>query len=160
MLSCRDMAPWLSTHSAPACGGKVVAPATKGGRDRRSRKVLKIDSPYGAEGCRPLSEAMQPFYTTLGAKGRRPDGCHTPLCAAGAGPYGNTGKHRPGPGPDPDRAERRLNPHARRAVVKVFIKGRLLSIKRRPPPPFEPSEPFEPGRQEAPEPSSPKGACP
>ena len=31
MLSCRDMAPWLSTHSAPTCGGKVVAPATKGG---------------------------------------------------------------------------------------------------------------------------------
>ena len=31
MLSCRDMAPWLSTHSALACGGKVVAPATKGG---------------------------------------------------------------------------------------------------------------------------------
>ena len=32
MLSCRDMvAPWLSIHSAPACGGKVVAPATKGG---------------------------------------------------------------------------------------------------------------------------------
>ena len=51
----------------------------------------------------PLSEAMQPFYTTLGTKGRRPDGCHTPLCAAGAGPYGNTGKRRPGPGPDPDR---------------------------------------------------------
>ncbi len=52
----------------------------------------------------PLSEAMQPFYTTLGAQGQRPDGCHTPLCAAGAGPYGNTGKRRPGPGPDPDRA--------------------------------------------------------
>ena len=34
MLSCRDMAPWLSTHSAPACGGKVVAPATKGGKRR------------------------------------------------------------------------------------------------------------------------------
>ena len=31
MLSCRDMASWLSIHSAPACGGKVVAPATKGG---------------------------------------------------------------------------------------------------------------------------------
>ena len=31
MLSWRDMAPWLSIHSAPACGGKVVAPATKGG---------------------------------------------------------------------------------------------------------------------------------
>ena len=25
------MATWLSIHSAPACGGKVVAPATKGG---------------------------------------------------------------------------------------------------------------------------------
>ena len=31
MLSCRDMAPWLSIHSAPACGGKAVGPATKGG---------------------------------------------------------------------------------------------------------------------------------
>ena len=31
MLSCRKMAPLLSTRSAPACGGKVVAPATKGG---------------------------------------------------------------------------------------------------------------------------------
>ena len=30
MLSCRDMAPLLSTHSPPA-GGKVVAPATKRG---------------------------------------------------------------------------------------------------------------------------------
>ena len=44
---------------------------------------------------------MQPFYTTFGTEGRRPDGCHMPLCAAGAGPFGNTGKHRP----DPDRAE-------------------------------------------------------
>ena len=31
MLSCRDMIPLLSIHSAPACGGKVVASATKGG---------------------------------------------------------------------------------------------------------------------------------
>ena len=58
---------------------------------------------------------MQPFYTTLGTEGQRPDGCHTPLCAAGAGPFGNTGKHRPGP--DPDRAERRLNPHASQGLV-------------------------------------------
>ena len=42
----------------------------------------------------PLSEAAQPFYTTLGTKGRRPDGCHMPLCAAGAGPFGNTASHR------------------------------------------------------------------
>ena len=34
---------------------------------------------------------MQPFCTTLGTEGQRSDGCHTPLCAAGAGPYGNTG---------------------------------------------------------------------
>ena len=54
---------------------------------------------------------MQPFSTTLGTEGRRPDGCHMPLCAAGAGPFGNTGKHRLSP--DPDRAERRLNPQAR-----------------------------------------------
>ena len=40
-----------------------------------------------------------------------------PLCAAGAGPFGNTGKHRPGPGPDPDRAERRLNPQAPKGLV-------------------------------------------
>ena len=52
-------------------------------------------------GLCPLSGAN----TTLGTEGRRPDGCHMPLCAAGAGPFGNTGKHRPDPGPDPDRAE-------------------------------------------------------
>ena len=34
MLSCRDMTPWLSIHSATACGGKVVASATKGGKRR------------------------------------------------------------------------------------------------------------------------------
>ena len=42
-----------------------------------------------------------------------------PLCAAGAGPYGNTGKHRsdPGPGPDPDRATGASN-FSREAAVK------------------------------------------
>ena len=43
MLSYRDMAPLLSTHSAPACGGKVVAPATKGGMHFLSRRaVVKV----------------------------------------------------------------------------------------------------------------------
>ena len=42
MLSCRDMAPLLSTHSAPACGGKVVAPATKGGAPSPERAVVKV----------------------------------------------------------------------------------------------------------------------
>ena len=41
-----------------------------------------------------------------------------------------------------------------------FIRGRLLYMKGAPPPPFEPSEPFEPGRRKAPDPSSPIGACP
>ena len=31
MLSCRDIAPCLNIHSPTTCGGKVVAPATKGG---------------------------------------------------------------------------------------------------------------------------------
>ena len=35
MLSCRDMAPWLSIHSAPACGGKGTGFA-------RSRRRLRI----------------------------------------------------------------------------------------------------------------------
>ena len=37
-------------------------------------------------GLCPLSDSD----ATLGTEGRRPDGCHTPLCAEGAGPYGNT----------------------------------------------------------------------
>ena len=45
MLSCRDMVPWLSTHSAPACGGKVVAPATKGGLHFLARRAVVWFSP-------------------------------------------------------------------------------------------------------------------
>ena len=59
MLSCRDMAPWLSTHSAPACGGKVVAPATKGGMHFHARQggcmvfTAKGGIKIGAEGAVP-----------------------------------------------------------------------------------------------------------
>ena len=42
MLSCRDKAPWLSIHSAPACGGKVVAPATKGGMPEWYMKYMTL----------------------------------------------------------------------------------------------------------------------
>ena len=42
MLSCRDMASWLSIHSAPACGGKVVAPATKGGMPEWYMKYMTL----------------------------------------------------------------------------------------------------------------------
>ena len=40
---------------------------------------------------------------TLGAQGQRPGGAINPRGEA-ASTFGNTGKHRPGPGPDPDRA--------------------------------------------------------
>ena len=44
MLSCRDMAPWLSIHSPTTeWGGKVVAPATKGGMHFLAhRAVVKV----------------------------------------------------------------------------------------------------------------------
>ena len=57
MLFCRDMAPLLSTHSALACGGKVVAPATKGGMYFLARQggcmvfAVKGDIKNGAEGA-------------------------------------------------------------------------------------------------------------
>ena len=47
---------------------------------------------------------------TLGAQGQRPGGAINPHARKGVSTFGNTGKHRPGP--DPDRAERRLNPQA------------------------------------------------
>ena len=52
MLSCRGMAPCLSTHSPTACGGKVVAPDTKGGRH--------FQRPQG--GC-PVFAAKGGIYT-------------------------------------------------------------------------------------------------
>ena len=105
----------LSAHSAPALpgerwwrshqrgeplfhrpkGGWLVFPSPV----RAVVKVSYILAPLLFDGRSPrpfpLSEAMQPFYTTLGTEGRRPDGCHTPLCREAAGPFGNTGKHRP-----------------------------------------------------------------
>ena len=53
-------------------------------KERSDAQIIVSRFPCGA----------QPFYTTLGTKGRRPDGCHMPLCAAGAGPFGNTASHR------------------------------------------------------------------
>ena len=41
---------------------------------------------------------------TLGAQGQRPGGAINPHARKGVSTFGNTGKHRPGPGPDPDRA--------------------------------------------------------
>ena len=92
MLSCRDMAPWLSVHSPTTKWGKVVAPATKGGLHVLARRAVVWFS-----------------------DGRKP-GC------------------------------------------EGFIQNwRLLSIHRRPPPPFEPLDPFEPERRRRLNPQAPKG---
>ena len=59
MLSCRGMAPWLSTHSPTACGGKVVTPVTKGGLHFLARQggcmvfAAKGGIKNGAEGAVP-----------------------------------------------------------------------------------------------------------
>ena len=68
---------------------------------------------------------------TLGAQGQRPGGAINPHARKGVSTFGNTGKHRAGPGPDPDRAERRLNPQARRACpygVSLTPSYRLSAI--------------------------------
>ena len=74
MLSCRDMAPWLSTHSVPACGGKGGGAATKGGNAEMVREVydslffpsylsfpLEGKCLEEAKGCTGLSRDMT-FY--------------------------------------------------------------------------------------------------
>ena len=141
------MTPWLSTHSAPACGGwqrnwihrgaprpanpvtcfptgKVVAPATKGGnlprpqggckgfsRQRRHKKWRpkgRRTSPAQRCYITPEGESPQPACKakpitgrTLGAQGQRPGGAINPHARKGVSTFGNTGKHRPGHGPDP-----------------------------------------------------------
>ena len=73
-------------------------------------------------------------------RAERPGGWLNPHARKGVSTYGNTGKHRPGPGPDPDRAEgAHHNPRAKGA-------SNLSPLRT-----FGPA-----GRQ----PSSPKGACP
>ena len=111
-------------YSAPACGGKAVAPATKGGRHFLARRAVVWFSPpkaafilaspraptLPAQRCyiTPEGGALNPSGRrqpvpdrTLGAQGQRPGGAINPRGEA-ASTFGNTGKHRPGP--DPDRA--------------------------------------------------------
>ena len=55
--------------------------------------------PKGRQPSRPQGVSIKPLERQrtqpLAPRAGRPDGCHTPLCAESAGPYGNTGKHRP-----------------------------------------------------------------
>ena len=68
MLSCRDRAPWLSTHSPTAPRGKVVAPATKGGCIASSKARLA---------CFPSGEARSSgFRRQRRHKKWRPKGAH------------------------------------------------------------------------------------
>ena len=107
----------LSIHSAPACGGKVVAPATKGGlhflarqggcmvfaakgsikKWRRRRRTSPAQRYYITPegGALNPSGRRQPVPDrTLGAQGQRPGGAINPRGEA-ASTFGNTGKHLP-----------------------------------------------------------------
>ena len=53
----------------------------------------------------------------LAPRAKRPGGAINPHARKGVSTFGNTGKHRPSPGPNPDRAERRLNPQAPKGLV-------------------------------------------
>ena len=93
MLSCRDIAPWLNTHSPTACGGKVVAPATKGGMHfQRPQSGCPVFAAKGGiytgapKGAHLASAAI--LYTS---RGRSPQ----PVREASAGPGQNP--WRPGP---------------------------------------------------------------
>ena len=74
MLSCRDMSTLLSTHSPTACGGKVVAPATKGGLHFLARRAVV----WFYTNWRLLSIHRRPT-TTLAPKGET---THYDLCVA------------------------------------------------------------------------------
>ena len=81
----------------------------------------------------PACKAKPITGRTLGAQGQRPGGAINPHARKGVSTFGNTGKHRPGPGPDPDRAERRLNPQAPKGLVHMApaTKGGCISDARR-----------------------------
>ena len=147
MLSCRDMAPWLSTHSAPACGGKVVAPAAKGGRISNARQggcmvfaakggikmapERALTSPAQRYYIPPESGALNPPVRRSRSqaepwqpRAERPGGWLNPHARKGVSTFGNTGKHRLSP--DPDRAIRRLNPQSPKGLVFPSMTPRSL----------------------------------
>ena len=73
---------------APACGGKVVAPATKGGRRRQAAYKMALQGAhlpsgailYNSRGRSPqtVRKAKPIPDTTLGAQGRKPRRRHQP----------------------------------------------------------------------------------
>ena len=133
------MAPWLSIHSAPSKRGKGGGashqrgiafptpagrlygfPAAKGGikNGAEGAHLASTAILYNSRGRspQPTCKAKPITGRTLAAQGQRPGGWLNPHARKGVSTYGNTGKRRPGPGPGPDRAERRLNPYAPKGV--------------------------------------------
>ena len=105
----RTLRDWLSVSYVTQYPVPPIFSFPLEGKSREAGKGVRGRAPIGcsiavltANRRPPERSDAQPFYTTLGTEGQRPDGCHRPLCATGAGPFGNTEKHRPGP--DPDRA--------------------------------------------------------
>ena len=117
MLSCRDMAPWLSIHSAPSKRGKGggashqrgIAFPTPAGRlygFRRQRRYKKWrrrrrTSPAQRYYITPEGESPQPACKakpitgrTLGAQGQRPGGAINPHARKGVSTFGNTVSRR------------------------------------------------------------------
>ena len=121
------MAPWLSIHSPTTKwgngggashqrgmhfrrpqGGCTVF-AAKGGirngaRKRRTSPAQRYYITPEGESPQPACKAKPITGRTLGAQGQRPGGAINPHARKGVSTFGNTGKHRPEPGPDSDRA--------------------------------------------------------
>ena len=113
MLSCRDMTPLLSTHSAPSKRGKgggashqrgkcISSPAGRlygFSRQRRHKKwrLWRRTSPAQRYYITPEGESPQPACKakpitgrTLGAQGQRPGGAINPRPQKRASTFGNT----------------------------------------------------------------------
>ena len=73
----------LSTHSAPACGGKVVAPATKGGCRRKAAYKM---APQGAHLPSGAVLYNYPGRSPENQSGRRSRSRTEPLAPRAAGP--------------------------------------------------------------------------
>ena len=84
-------------------------------RKRRTSPAQRYYITPEGESPQPACKAKPITGRTLGAQGQRPGGAINPHARKGVSTFGNTGKHRSGP--DPDRAERRLNPQAPKGLV-------------------------------------------
>ena len=117
MLSCRDMAPWLSIHSPTTKWGEGGGASHQRGmafprppgrlygflRQRRYKKWRRRrrTSPAQRYYITPEGESPQPACKakpitgrTLAAQGQRPGGAINPHARKGVSTFGNTGKHR------------------------------------------------------------------